>query len=156
MGMHCICINFKFHGFLKNHENMMPLKFALYCIFFPLVNCLGSWYRHQFPGICSHHWLAHCDKVCQWTHHSSECSGGDLGGEGEAESGLQSHSHHQFNPTHSTSQVCPSSSLAVQQTRAFILAREDSRSSDYFIVLDTIKSSICFQKAVADGWIKVL
>jgi len=30
-----------------------------------------------------------------------------------------------------------------------------TKSSDYFVVLDTIRTSISFQKGVADGWIKV-
>ncbi len=33
--------------------------------------------------------------------------------------------------------------------------RQSSKTSGYFIVLDTIRSSICFQRPVADGWIKV-
>jgi len=29
------------------------------------------------------------------------------------------------------------------------------RMSDQFVIFDTIRSSVCFQKAVAEGWIKV-
>ena len=33
--------------------------------------------------------------------------------------------------------------------------RMSSETSDQFVIFDTIRSSVCFQKAVADGWIKV-
>ena len=34
-------------------------------------------------------------------------------------------------------------------------ARLAAETSDHFVVFDTIRSSICFQKPVADGWTKV-
>ena len=33
--------------------------------------------------------------------------------------------------------------------------RLSTETSDHFVVFDTIRSSICFQKPVADGWMKV-
>ena len=44
-------------------------------------------------------------------------------------------------------------SLHVQLMNSFY--RMSSETSDQFVVFDTIRSSICFQKAVAEGWIKV-
>ena len=36
-----------------------------------------------------------------------------------------------------------------------IIFHRNTKSSDYFVVLDTIRTSISFQKGVAEGWIKV-
>ena len=37
----------------------------------------------------------------------------------------------------------------------FVEFRLAAETSDHFVVFDTIRSSICFQKPVADGWTKV-
>lgn len=39
--------------------------------------------------------------------------------------------------------------------KCFILCRISTEASDQFMVFDTIRSSIRFQKPVADGWMKV-
>ena len=36
-----------------------------------------------------------------------------------------------------------------------MIHRLSAETSDHFVVFDTIRSSICFQKPVADGWTKV-
>lgn len=38
---------------------------------------------------------------------------------------------------------------------ASFFRRLSAETSDHFVVFDTIRSSICFKKPVADGWIKV-